>query len=208
MYYEGGANVSAATATQNGAAIGRSIILRNVRLAFPDLFVAKKFEGGDGDPTYGGTFLIKPGSEADKQVRAAIASAARSKWNEKADAIMKSIEGRSKEFCYIDGNLKDYDGFAGMMALSAKRREDAGAPKVIDKDLSELHASDGKPYAGCYVNVKVSIWAQDNKWGKGMRATLETVQFLSHGDAFSGSGPATTDGFQAEADEESADDLQ
>jgi hypothetical protein len=199
---QGGANVSAATNRGQGAANGRSIILTNVRLSFPDLFVAKQFQGNPNSPfQYKATFLIQPGSANDKIIREAINNAAKTKWADKAAAAMQTIMGQSQKFCYIDGNQKEYDGYQGMWALTSARNQDAGAPAVVDKNKTPLMGTEGKPYGGCYVNAKVTIWAQDNQWGKGMRCTLEAVQFAGDGDAFGGSGPASADGFEEVAEE-------
>jgi hypothetical protein len=111
----------------------------------------------------------------------------------------------SGKFCYVDGNTKAYDGFAGNMALSASRSKDDGPPKILDRDLSELPADSGRPYGGCTVNAKITLWAQDNQYGKAIRATLVTVQFVADGEAFSGAGPANADGM--EALEPAVDDL-
>ena len=53
----------------------------------------------------------------------------------------------------------------------------------------------GRPYAGCYVNAVLEFWAQDNKFGKRVNATLMGVQFFRDGDAFSGGGAASDDDF-------------
>ena len=44
--------------------------LSNVRLSFPQLFVAKEFKPGDGKPRFDATFLIVPGSANDKAMTA------------------------------------------------------------------------------------------------------------------------------------------
>lgn len=185
---------------------GREVILKGVRLAFPNLFRTTQFEG-EGDPYYAATFLIEPGSANDKAIQSAITVAANAKWEKKADAVMTTIRGQSLKFCYIDGNTKEYTGFENMWALSTKRYQTNGPPKVIDRDMTVLGPESGKPYGGCYVNAKVQIWAQDNQYGKGIRCTLMAVQFLKDGDAFGGAGPANTDGFQEESVEEDASDL-
>ena len=64
---------------------------------------------------------------------------------------------------------------------------------VADRDKSPLSAQDGKPYAGCYVDASIELWAQDNNFGKRVNATLRWVQFRRDGDAFAGSAPATDD---------------
>ena len=81
------------------------------------------------------------------------------------------------------------------MALSTHRPAKQGDPLIIDRDKSPLLETDGRPYAGCYVNAKVSIYAQagDNP---GIRASFSVVQFVRDGDAFAGSGKPTADEFE------------
>jgi hypothetical protein len=178
------------------------VMLRGVRLAFPDLYVARQFDG-KGPFSYKATFLIIPGSDNDKAVKAAITNACATKWGAKATALASQLQAQgSQKYCYLSGDLKDYDGFAGMMALATSRSQDAGAPKVIDRDPTvELTAADGRPYGGCYVNAKISIYAQDNKFGHGVRATLMTVQFAKDGDSFGGAPPANAEGFETVEDD-------
>ncbi len=58
-------------------------------------------------------------------------------------------------------------------------------PLVLDKDAkTHLYATDGKPYAGCYVNASIDIWAQDSQYGKRVNAGLRGVQFIRDGDKF------------------------
>ena len=85
-----------------------------------------------------------------------------------------------------------YDGFEGMHTFNATNKV---RPLVIDSNKTPLTAADGKPYAGCYVDVIVEFWAQDNSYGKRVNATLSGVQFRADGDAFSGGRPASTDEF-------------
>ena len=171
------------------------IRIDNVRLSFPDLFEATQFDG-QGDYKYGATFLVDPGSAADKAIRAKIDAVAAAKWGAKAPAIVKAqyAKNSSQSFCYYTGDTKAYDGYEGKMALSCKRDVSKGRPGVYDVDRSPLQPEDGKPYAGCYVNATVEFWAQDNQFGKTVRCTLVGVQFASDGDAFSaGSKPSEDD---------------
>jgi hypothetical protein len=182
------------------------IILKDVRLSVfkNSLRVATQFDGV-GEFKYQAHFLIEPGSENDKAIRAAIQEVAQHKWKDKAAAALKGIEGQKKEYCYLSGDSKEYAGYAGMMVLSTTRYKNDGPVKVIDRQKNDLDETSGKPYSGCYVNAKVQLRAQDNQWGKGMRCGLIAVQFVRDGDAFSGSGPANDTGF--EAIEEEASDL-
>ena len=186
---------------------GTTIILRDVRLAFPDVREAVQFEG-KGPFNYKAVLLVTPGTESDKTIWAAIEKAAKNEWGEKYAPILAQAKASgSSKFCYVDGNTKAYDGFAGNFALSTSRRKEDGPPLLIGRDgpSDVLPADSGKPYGGCFVNAKVQIWAQNNEYGKGIRATLITLQFVRDGDSFSGSGPANAEGM--EAIEETGDDL-
>lgn len=178
--------------------------LKNVRLSFPDLFVAKAFK--DGDPTFGATFLIPKNSPLHKEVEKAIMEAATLKFGAKAAKIVEGIRNNPNKFCYQDGDTKDYDGYEGHMALRAKR---ASRPMVLDRDKTPLTSADGKPYAGCYVDATVEIFAYTNT-GNGISAQLRGVQFRKDGDAFGGGSPVSEDEFDdlgEGADAEDYDDV-
>lgn len=166
--------------------------LKNVRLSFPDLFKAVEFKPGDGKPRYNATFLIVPDSDNDKAIRAAIVAAAEESWGDKAKKIVESIKGQSNKFCYLDGDLKDYEGYADHLYLACHSKT---RPTVVDGARQPLTQDDGKPYAGCYVNAIVDIWAQKGE-NQGMRASFSGVQFASDGEAFSASAPASADEFE------------
>jgi hypothetical protein len=190
--------------------------LKNARLSFPDLFEAKQFEG-QGPFSYRAAFLQPEDQpvylqQADKSWKATtmakvIEAVAAEEWKAKAGAISKTLEGNPQKICWYDGALKDYDGYEGNYVLSSSRGQDKGRPLVLDTDKSPLTEKDGKPYAGCYVNATVEVWAQDNKYGKGIRATLRGVQFVKDGDAFSAGTPVSDDEFEEIAAPETADDL-
>lgn len=172
-----------------------AIKLIAVRLSFPDLFVATQYEG-QGKFRYNASFIIEPGSPNDKIVQGAILEAAKEKWPAKATTMLESFRGNSNKYCYIKGDLKEYDGYAGMLVLTGHRNQDAGRPLVIDGNKNPLTEKDGKPYAGCYVNASLDIYAQDGK-NPGIRCGLKGVQFAKDGDAFSGSKVASPDDFDA-----------
>lgn len=170
--------------------------INNARLSFPNLFKPTAFGEGQ-EPAFNATFLI---SKTDPQVAAiqqVIEAVATEKWGAKAPAILKSILTSGK-CCFRDGADKaQYNGFDGQMYLSARS---ASAPKVFDRDRSDLSATSGRPYAGCFVNVSIDIWAQDNKYGKRINATLRGVQFVKDGEAFGGSAPARAEEFDDVSD--------
>lgn len=176
------------------------IKIDNVRLAFPQLFEAKTVNG-EGEPAFSASFLMEPDHPAVMTLNAAMDKVGSEKWGAKWPNVKKEIVTKDR-LALHDGDTKaDYAGFAGMMFVSARNKS---RPLVIDRDKSPLTAADGRPYAGCYVNASIELWAQDNNYGKRINASLRGVQFFKDGDAFAGGGAASDDEFDSV---ESADDL-
>lgn len=169
--------------------------LRDVRLSFPDLAEAKQYQG-QGPFNYGATFLIDPGSASDKAIRAEIERVAKAAWPKTWEKDLATLLANPMKTAYVDGNIKTYDGYAGKMALTSKRKQDDGRPVVVARNGRPVQPGDaGYPYGGCFVNAAVEIWAQDNNYGKGMRCTLVGVMFSKDGDAFGGTRPADANVF-------------
>jgi hypothetical protein len=179
------------------------IKLLNVRLAFPVLWTAKAF-GGEGKADFGASMLIDPADPQVKTINAAIDATAKEKWGAKAPEILKTLRATDK-VCLHNGDSKaSYEGFPGNLFVSARN---AARPTVVGPDKSPLVEADGKPYAGCYVHAVLELWAQDNKFGKRVNATLMGVQFYADGDSFTGGGVASEDDFDDVTEGATADDL-
>lgn len=177
------------------------LMIKKVRNGFPHLFTADEYEG---QKAYTIKLFIEPGSENDKKIRDAIRQEAKNMWPDKFEFFLEEFRMDKKAYCYIDGNRVEYAGAENMWILTSRRKEADGRPLVIDQRKNPLAESDGKPYAGCYVNVKLSIYAQDGK-NKGIRCSLQTVQFDSDGDSFGGAKIGTADGFDDISDTGSND---
>lgn len=185
------------------------VALSSVRGAFLHLFQPQESNLG-GEPKYNGTFIVEPGSANAKILAKAVEQVAKEKWGEKASGILAQLR-KGDKVCYreepkVNQSGDVYDGFEDAHWVSAG---DKVRPTVVDRDKSPLTQADGKPYSGCYVNVILDVWAQDNAFGKRVNASLKGVQFVKDGDAFGGGAPASADEFDVvEApDEELADDL-
>jgi|SRR6185503_3094844 len=169
--------------------------LTNVRAAFLKVFKAEAVNGGD-KPVFGASWLIDPKDPQIKTIEEAIKAVCKEKWGAKADAIYKELKSGGR-LCLKDGDSKaSYEGFEGMMFISSTS---AVRPLALNRDKTPLVEEDGVLYSGCYCNVSLELWAQDNQYGKRINAQLGGVQFYGPGDAFSGGGVA--------ADESDFDDL-
>lgn len=180
--------------------------LTDVRLSFPVLFKAEEFKAGDGKPRFSAAFLIQPGSENDKAINAAIAAEANTTFEKKASVMLESFRGNANKYCYMKGDLKDYDGYAGMMVLASHRRASSGRPLVIDQQKNPLVEEDGKPYGGCYVNATVEIYGQKGE-NAGIRCGLLAIQFARDGDAFTAGTKPSADDFDDIKEGATAEDL-
>lgn len=194
--------------------------LKKVRVAFAQsLTEAKAFETGM-EERYGCTFLVpETGHPSRQAIEDSMYAVATEKWGAKGKAIVDNLleTGNPKEVCYYPGKRKSYDGFEGNMALGAVRQKKDGMPLLLDSDKSPLidvakgtayPGKEGRIYSGCYVNATVDIWAQDNKYGKTLRCTVNAVQFDSDGDSFGGTSKGDADDFEDLGDGSgAADDL-
>lgn len=173
--------------------IGR-VMVREARLAFPALFVPRTVNG-EGKPRYSATLLLEAGDPQITAIRRAIQIVAKEKWKDKSGAILSSLEKVGKVALHDGDEKSQYDGFAGTMFVAASAQETA-PPTVVDAARQPLGERSGKPYAGCYVNASIEVWAQDNAYGKRINATLRGIQFVRDGDSFgAGSRSASPDEF-------------
>lgn len=169
------------------------IRLNNVRLSYPQLFVAKPPEDGK-EPVFSASFLLDK-----KQHKDLIAQIEKLTERVALDAFKKKV--KLNRVPLRDGNEKgDKEGYGDEVMFVGARN--AKRPVVVDRDLTPLTADDSRPYAGCYVNATVRLFAFDHKvGGKGVSASLRAIQFVKDGESF-GAGPVNAEEeFEAVADE-------
>lgn len=164
------------------------IKLLRVRLSFPALFKPKASQDG-GEPKYSAAFLLNKAQDAAQidALRAACSAVAKEKWPNKIPPGVK--------YCVRDGSEKDFVGYGpDVLFISASN---AMAIPVVGRSLEPLTAASGRPYAGCYVNASLRLWAQDNQFGKRINAQLQAVQFVADGEAFGDKPVDPTEEFAA-----------
>jgi hypothetical protein len=176
------------------------VTLTNVRAAFiSSLWEPEGID--DSEPAHAGKFIIDPKDGGNiVKCEEAMAAVAKEKWGPKAESVLENMTktGRKPDVFFVREPYKSrngdvYAGFEGMFFVSAKSKT---RPLIIDRDRTPLVPSDGRPYGGCFVNAQIDVWAQDNKYGRALRATLTGVQFVKDGDAFTGGAPASADDFE------------
>jgi len=185
-----------AEASKNGV---NRLIIKDVRIAYAQgIFEARApavgSDGKAGKPKYGAGFIFSKDHPCVKEVSAAVIAAARSKWNDKADDMLKQLKAGDRLPVHSGDAKATSAGYAGNLYLNAGNQI---RPLILDSNKSPLSASDGRPYSGCYVNAIVEIWAQDNQYGKRINASLLGVQFVRDGERLAGGSVASADDFEA-----------
>lgn len=150
--------------------------MQNVRLSFPSLFQTAQF-AGDDTGKYEATFVLDKVEHAEviKSIETQIAN------------LSKELKSKlaADKICLKDGDELDRPEFQGKMTIKAstKRR-----PLVVNRDKSPITEDDNIVYAGCYVNAIVTLWPQNNNFGKRINAQLDGVQFNRDGEPFGDAG--------------------
>ena len=170
--------------------------IKNARLGFPALLQPKSVQGGEAK--YSANFILAPDAEEWKEMYEMVTAMAVAKWGDNAANILNMIKADKRLRCYGAGSEKIsqkdasiYDGFDGKVYISASNSD---KPILYGQDAQELPptANANQMFAGGnYVSGIVSFWLQDNAFGRGVRANLDGVQYISEGEKFGASGPDT-----------------
>lgn len=177
------------------------MLINNVRFNYTNsLFTAQKPQTGEGKEKFSVVVILGKDHPQLAEVKAEMTKVATDKWGAKAADTLKQL-GAGDRLCLHDGDAKsDKPGYAGNLFINASNEL---RPLVIGPQREPLVAADGKPYSGSYGNVIIDFWAQDNKYGKRVNASLMGVQHVRDGERLSGGGVAAADDFEAIPQEKS-----
>ncbi len=154
-----------------------TILVKNVRGSYLHLFEPWGMEG-DKKKSYSGKFLL------DKKTHAAEIKALGQHINKLAIDAFKAKLATDKVFMRDgdDSGKPEQEGNWVISASDSKTR-----PSVINRDKSPIVEADDIVYSGCYVNVLIRPWVQNNpQYGKRSNANLLAVQFVRDGERFAG----------------------
>jgi len=166
------------------------IILKNVRISYPNLFAPKKAKGKENDPNevgnFSATFLLDKDKDKD-QIEFI---------KERMTALLKEqnkgIALPPDKVALRDGDMfkPGVEGYENQMFLTSSNKkrpqvkEPNSAPKDAKGELVDLAASDPRMFGGVYVNAIVRLWFQENDNGKRVNGSLEAVQYVKPGEPF------------------------
>ncbi len=184
------------------------IKLKNIPIAFPALAEPQAF--GDGEPAYGARFPVVPGSDHEKLIEEAMLAAAKERWKEDGEKILKMLV-ESGKVCftrktYLNKKGEPYEGFKDRFYLQTRSAK--AQPTVLDrfgKTVSNKRDIEQLIHSGAETHVSVDIWAQDNQWGRRVNATLRGVMWAGEGERFGGAPPPASEDEFADLAEDAGD---
>ena len=154
---------------------GGIIKILNVRASYPHL--DKPYAGDDGgEPKFSIVGL------ADKATHQEVKEACVEVIEDLKKANKNAKVSKDKLFIK-NGDDSDKEEYEGMWAISARETK---RPKVRDGngDLLEVDEIADVVYPGCYVDIIIRPWFQDNAFGKRCNANLLSVKFRADGEQF------------------------
>jgi hypothetical protein len=149
-----------------------TILLKNVRASYPHLFKASAFEGGE--PSFSVKALLPKGThdKAKKLLDGEIAKL----------LAEKKLKVAADRLFLRDGDAGDKADDAGSWTVSAREKK---RPVIRDRAKQPVDSENASMfYGGCWINVLIRPWAQDNKFGKRVNANLVAVQFVKDDEPF------------------------
>lgn len=160
------------------------LLIPNSRMSFPRLDKPAAYSEGQA-LKYDATFLLDPSNAEHKTVIKTVEAAAMKLVKEKFNGVVPD----DITWCFGKGDKKatikpdTYGAYKGMWYLTAHEQT---RPGIAGRDGKAVLPGEKQfPYAGCYVNGKVTLWLYTGPKGKpGVNANLLAVQFVKDGPAF------------------------
>ena len=122
----------------------------------------------------------------------AILDVAGKKWGPKRDEMIGTMKAKNMLFLHDGSEKGEVPGYKGNKFFNASNQI---RPVIRDKTGAQLEAKDGVIYAGCYADVVVDVWPQDNQFGKRVNASLLSVTFSHDGERLAGGATASADDY-------------
>ncbi len=160
--------------------MGKHIIIKEARCSFPRLYGT---EVRDGDTFGPGIALV-----LEKDKHAAVLAEIKAEMNAaiENEPKLRSNRPTGDRLCLRRPDREELKYNPGNLMLKAGNPR---APIVLHPDgRTIMTEATNLVYSGCYLNVKIEIWGQANKWGRRVNAKLIAVQYVPKAaDSFDGS---------------------
>ena len=165
-----------------------TIQLPFARLSFPRLWKPRSYQEGQ-EPRYEASFLLDPSNAAHQKKISEIQQTAESLIKE----VCKGEVPDDVKYCFGIGGKK-YEGYQDMFWIASHKKAEDGRITVVNAAGTPVDQGEPQsPYAGCYVHGTITLWGQNNKWGRRVNCNLRAVKFMRDGAAFTAVRPVDLD---------------
>lgn len=174
-----------------------------VRLSFLHAYKPKPFGRTKDNPKFQGTALLDPRNKAHAAQILTL--------KEEGKKLLQQggiSQAELKSMCFGNGaklfqrKPETYAGYEGMVYCQSSNTPD-NPPAIRDRrNVPVAEGKPGAPYSGCYGILLVTLWLQDNDWGKRVNGNFLGVQFIKEGPRFGGGGINADDEFEALPDDD------
>ena len=158
----------------------KKVVLATKRVLYPKLYVAEEFMG---NKRFSSTVLLT--EEDEKALEAQIKACIEEDAPGKGDQLIKRYKGSRQSWPIKETD----DGFS----ITPKRKEEKGAPLVLDQQKQNIPADAGLPY--CWCNVSITIFHY-TKNGGGVTLYLNGVQLVRTDAPLAGGSAPSRDDFE------------
>lgn len=152
------------------------------RVSYPNVFTPSSFPGQE--PKYGVTMLFPKNTDLSA-LKALAKEAIEAKW---PDPVQRAKITSNPNFKnpFRDGDVEkpDTDGYKGCIFVRATSKM---KPGLVDRNVQPI-MSEEEFYAGCYAIAAVTAYGFNTAGNVGVAFGLQHLQFMEHGEPFSGRG--------------------
>ena len=178
----------------------KKVVTPKFRVSYPHIFKPQKpLAGSTGNPKYAITMLIPKvieGTAAEKAahqakidaIKTVVKEALIKEWGTDASKRPKGLKNPVRDGD-TDPTYSDKPECKGMLVLTARNET---KPGLIDANMQPI-LSEKEFYAGCYARATIQAFAYNHPMNKGIALSLQNVQKLEDGAAFTSRARAEDD---------------
>jgi hypothetical protein len=177
-------------------------MLRNVIISYPKLF--EPTENLSGKLQYSAQIVIPKDHPQLKELQGKVLAVAKSAFPKvPLKALRIGLRDNDKD-TGSDGEVRSARDprLAGTMFVNANANVDR-PPQVIDRSATRILTSDRDIYAGCRINISLSMFSYDTQGAKGVGFGLGNIQLMEAGERWDGRRSAFEE-FENEGEDEAA----
>lgn len=159
---------------------GHVFVLENVRLSYlhaAEPYAGKNDDGSEGKPSYSVVSI------APKKTHKGIIDEMHKAFAE-IKAANKNVRVPTDKLCVRDGDGQDKEEYENAWTVSCREKRRPKCRDINAELLETKEQIEEELYSGCYGDVVIKLWLQDNAYGKRINANFLSVRKRADGEPF------------------------